>query len=233
MENSNLEETQVVETPEVTSDPEPTPVVDSILKDISKLVGVQSEEDYFDPDILIHINSAFNRLWQLGIGPKDKPFYITGATETWDDFYGDISYYNSVKEYVYLYVRSIFDTSTMSSYVLNSIQSKMTELEWLMYVQADNESDDIFHPNMIYKVGDKVVRKGVHYVRITPQEEPEKWKFDHWKVYDYKDETVASYDISKDYSVGDKCRNNNKYYVCVVNSPAGTFDPTKWVEYTP
>jgi hypothetical protein len=219
---------------------------ESILATISKLLGIQESESYFDTDIILHINSAFNRLWQLGIGPKNKPFQIVDESATWEDFYGDISYFNSVKEYIYLYVRAIFDTSTTSSYVLNSIQAKLTELEWLMYVQADNESDDIFHPNMIYKVGDKVMRKGVHYVRITPQQEPENWKFDHWKVYDHQDETVPTYDISKDYVVGDKCtrmvnsydENGDldsviKYYVCIINSPAGAFDATKWVEYKP
>lgn len=206
---------------------------ESILATISKLLGVQTDEDYFDEDIVLHINSAFNRLFQLGVGPKDKPFRITSEETTWEEFYGGISDYEMVKEYVYLYVRILFDTSTMSSYVLNSIQAKLTELEWLMYVQADNESDDIFHPNMIYKVGDKVIHKGVHYVRITPQQEPEKWKFDHWKVYDYQDETVPTYDNSKVYVVGDKCKYENNYYVCIANSSAGDFDTEKWVKYNP
>lgn len=205
---------------------------ESILATISKMLGIQVSESYFDDDILIHINSAFNKLFQLGVGPKDKPFRITSDTETWEDFYGEISNYEDVKTYVYLYVRLIFDPPT-SSFVLNSIQALMTELEWRMYVQADNESDDIFHPNMIYKVGDKVIRNGVHYVRITPQQEPEKWKFDHWKVYDYQDETVPMYDISKDYNVGDRCRYDNKYYVCIINSSAGEFNTDKWVEYKP
>lgn len=205
---------------------------ESILATISKMLGIQVSESYFDDDILIYINSAFNKLFQLGVGPKDKPFRITSDTETWEDFYGEISNYEDVKTYVYLYVRLIFDPPT-SSFVLNSIQALMTELEWRMYVQADNESDDIFHPNMIYKVGDKVIRNGVHYVRITPQQEPEKWKFDHWKVYDYQDETVPMYDISKDYNVGDRCRYDNKYYVCIINSSAGEFNTDKWVEYKP
>lgn len=206
---------------------------ESILATISKLLGVQVDEDYFNDDVVLHINSAFNRLFQLGVGPKDKPFRITNSETTWEEFYGGISDYEMIKEYVYLYVRILFDNSTMSSYVLNSIQAKLTELEWLLYVQAENDSDDIFHPNMIYNVGDKVIYKGVHYVRITPQQEPEKWKFDHWKVYDYQDDTVPEYDISKDYVVGDKCKYNNKYYVCVTNSSAGEFDTDKWVEYDP
>lgn len=203
----------------------------SILEDISKLLGVQVSEDYFETDILIHINSAFNQLCQLGIGPK-TPYKIEGTTETWSNFMTNISDFEDVRTYIYLYVRLIFDPPS-SGFVTDAIKARMAELEWRMYVQADNERDDIFHPGMIYNVGDKVVKDGVHYVRITPQEVPEKWNFRNWKVYDYQDETVATYDISKDYIVGNKCKYDNKYYVCIVNSAAGEFDATKWVEYKP
>lgn len=203
----------------------------SILEDISKLLGVQVDEDFFETDIVIHINSAFNQLCQLGVGP-DTPFRITTGNETWSDFMPNISDYENIKTYIYLYVRLIFDPPS-SGFVTDAIKARMAELEWRMYVQADNESDDIFHPGMIYSVGDKVVKDGVHYVRIAPQEVPEKWNFSKWKVYDYQDETVPTYDISKDYVVGNKCRYENKYYVCIINSPAGVFDTEKWVEYKP
>ena len=203
----------------------------SILEDISKLLGVQVDEDFFETDIVIHINSAFNQLCQLGVGP-DTPFRITTTDETWSDFMPNISDYEDIKTYIYLYVRLIFDPPT-SGFVTDAIKARMAELEWRMYVQADNERDDIFHPGMIYNVGDKVIKDGVHYVRIVPQTEPEKWKFDHWKVYNYQDDTVAVYDISKDYVVGDRCRHEDKYYVCIINSPAGEFDTEKWVEYKP
>lgn len=204
---------------------------ESILETISKMLGVQVSEDYFDADIIVHINSAFNRLCQLGVGP-DKPFKITGSTETWDDFMSNIADFEAVKTYIYLFVRLIFDPPT-SGFVTDAIKQQMQEFEWRIYVQADNDRNDIFHPGMIYNVGDTVMKDGVHYVRITPQEVPEKWNFRNWKVYDYKDETVALYDISKDYVVGNKCRYENKYYVCIVNSTAGDFDASKWVEYTP
>jgi hypothetical protein len=144
----------------------------------------------------------------------------------------NVSDYEAVETYIYLYVRLIFDPPT-SGFVTSAIQSEMKELEWRMYVQADNEGDDIFHPGMIYNVGDKVVKDGVHYVRITPQEVPEQWNFHNWKVYDYQDDTVPAYSITKNYVVGDKCTNENKYYVCIINSPAGAFNAERWVEYKP
>ena len=202
-----------------------------ILEDISKMLGIQVDEDFFETDVVIHINSAFNQLCQLGVGPK-TPFRITTGEETWNDFMPNISDFEDVKTYIYLYVRLIFDPPT-SGFVTDAIKARMAELEWRMYVQADNERDDIFHPGMIYNVGDKVIKDGVHYVRISPQSVPEKWNFRNWKVYDYQDDTVATYDNSKVYVVGDRCRYNDKYYVCIINSPAGEFDTEKWVEYKP
>lgn len=219
MDESNIEET--------TSEP----VVGSILTDISKLLGIQAEEDYFNPDVVIHINSALNQLCQLGVGP-DSPYKITGTTETWSDFMPNIADYENVKTYIYLYVKLIFDPPT-SGFVTEAIKARMAELEWRMNVQADNEKDDIFHPGMVYNVGDTVIRSGVHYVRVAPQYEPEKWTARNWKVFAYDDDTVANYDITKSYVVGEKCKYDDKYYVCVVNTTARAFDATKWVEYKP
>lgn len=40
---------------------------ESILKSIRKLIGPEDDYTHFDPDIVIHINSAINRLYQLGL----------------------------------------------------------------------------------------------------------------------------------------------------------------------
>lgn len=212
------------------SNEESTPVVGSILVDISKLLGVQVSEDYFNPDIIIHINSALNRLCQIGIGP-DTPYKITGTSETWNDFIPGSDYEN-VKTYIFIYVKLIFDPPT-SGFVTEAYKAEKAELEWRMNVQAENAKDDIYCPGIIYNVGDKVVRNGVHYVRIVPQEKPEEWSYRNWKVFAYDDDSVDAYDTTKAYVVGDKCKHEDKYYVCVTNTTAGEFDTTKWVEYNP
>lgn len=204
---------------------------ESILETISNMLGVQADEDHFETDILVHINSAFNRLCQLGVGP-DKPYHITGTNETWGNFMSNINDFETVKTYIYLYVRLKFDPPS-SGFVTTSMEKEIDRLEWCMYVQADNDRVDIFHPGIIYNVGDTVVKDGVHYVRIAPQEVPEKWNFRNWKVYDYQDDTVAAYDISKDYVVGDKCKHEDKYYVCIAASTAGEWNAEKWIEYKP
>lgn len=205
---------------------------DSILQTISTMLGIiPGDESAFNDDIIPLINSAFNRLCTLGVGPE-SPFRITTGNETWSDFTSDVGKYESVKEYVYLRVRVIFDPPS-SGFVTTAIQERIKELEWILNVEAETNEIDIFYPGMIYKVGDSVIKDGVHYVRITPQEVPEKWNFRNWRVYDYNDETVPVYDTTIDYVVGNKCRHINKYYVCIANSPAGAFNADKWVEYKP
>lgn len=60
----------------------------SILTSIKKLLGIEEDYTHFDQDIIIHINSVFVVVNQLGVGP-DKPYSITGKDETWEDFFGD------------------------------------------------------------------------------------------------------------------------------------------------
>lgn len=45
--------------------------MDSILTSIKKLLGITEEYEHFDPDIIMHINSVFSVLTQLG-STKEK-----------------------------------------------------------------------------------------------------------------------------------------------------------------
>lgn len=205
---------------------------DSIYTTIIQMLGgIPSDEPAFLDDICPLINSVFNRLWQLGVGP-DKPYKISTGTEKWSDFMSDIDMFENVKEFIYLNVKLLWDTPT-SGFVTTSIQERINKLEWLLCAFAENERIDIFHEGMIYKVGDTVIKDGVHYVRIVPQSVPEKWDFRKWKVYDYQDDTVPTYDNTINYVVGNRVVYSDKYYVCISNSPAGAFNSDKWVEYKP
>ena len=105
-------------------------VPESILKTIRKMVGPAEDYQYFDTDLIININSAFSRLCQLGVGPE-MPFKITGEDETWSDFIDD-GYQEEVKEYIFLKVKTVFDTSTINSSVLSAYNDRIKELEWEM-----------------------------------------------------------------------------------------------------
>ena len=101
----------------------------SILKTIRKMMGPAEDYEYFDTDLIIHINSAFSRLCQLGVGPAE-PFKITGGEENWTDFLPD-GYQEEVKTYVYLKTKLLFDPPANTS-VQNMYKDEIEKLEWLL-----------------------------------------------------------------------------------------------------
>lgn len=109
---------------------------DSILTSIKKLLGIEENYTIFDQDIITHINSVFMILSQLGVGPTEG-FSIENNTETWTDYLGAESpNLNSVRSYVYLKVRLLFDPPT-SSAAIESINKLIGEFEWRLNVQVD------------------------------------------------------------------------------------------------
>lgn len=111
--------------------------MESILKSIKKLLGISDDETNFDSDIIMHINSAFATLNQLGVGPS-KCFEIIDDTALWSNFIEDEPSFNNVKTYVYLKVRLVFDPP-MSSSVLSAMERQISELEWRLNVNASTE----------------------------------------------------------------------------------------------
>lgn len=117
--------------------------MNSILTSIKKLLGISAEETHFDSDIIMHINSVFSTLNQLGVGPK-ATFAIQDDTAVWNDFVEDDNDINSVKTYIYLKVRLLFDPPTSSS-VLSAMERQISEFEWRLNVTSENkqkEEDD-------------------------------------------------------------------------------------------
>lgn len=109
--------------------------MDSILTSIKKLLGISEFYEHFDADIIIHINSVFMILNQLGIGPSEG-FSISDSKSTWADFIADETKIESVKTYVYLKVKLIFDPP-LSSAAIASMKELIAELEWRLFVAAD------------------------------------------------------------------------------------------------
>lgn len=115
-------------------------ITDSILDSTKKVLGIVPSYDAFDTDILMHINSVFSVLNQLGIGPTDG-FTIEDATAVWSDFLSDVKPLNSVKTYMYLRVRMLFDPPT-TSYLIAAMEKQISELEWRLNVYREG----IAHP---------------------------------------------------------------------------------------
>ena len=110
-------------------------VSESILLSVKKMLDLDKDYDVFDPELIIHINSVFGTLHQLGVGPEDQ-FRISGDSETWSEFDTEGEQTDEVKSYVYLRVRLLFDPPS-SSFVLSSFQEQLKELEWRLNVKAD------------------------------------------------------------------------------------------------
>jgi len=111
----------------------------SILDDIKKLLGLPKEYAIFDLDITVHINSMFSKLYQLGVDPllAGKPFAIKDATSKWSDFLGsETSEIESIKTYIYIGVRLVFDPP-QNSFVVNSLKEQMQELEWRIHFESE------------------------------------------------------------------------------------------------
>ncbi len=109
--------------------------MDSILNSIKKRIGPSAEYEYYDPDIIMDINSTFTILTQLGVGPE-AGFSITGETETWDQFLPEGEQLELVKSYMYQKVRLMFDPP-ISSAVTQVIQDQLKEFEWRLNVAVD------------------------------------------------------------------------------------------------
>ena len=109
--------------------------MESILTSIKKLLGIVEEYDHFDADIIMHINTVFMALNQLGVGPSNG-FAITDKTSTWDEFITKDDNLEAVKSYMYLKVRLLFDPP-LSSAVVDSINRQINELEWRLNVASE------------------------------------------------------------------------------------------------
>ena len=113
----------------------------SILTSIKKLLGITDEYDHFDADLIIHINSVFMILNQLGVGPS-KGFAIKNKDQTWDEFLlEEDPRFESVKTYIFMKVKLLFDPP-MSSAVMESMNRMISELEWRLNVASETSQSD-------------------------------------------------------------------------------------------
>ena len=109
--------------------------MENILDSIKKLLGIDEADLNFDQELIMHINSVFMVLNQLGVGPVGG-FKIYSNEETWTDFVGARLDLESVKSYIYLKVRLLFDPP-QNSFLVESINKQIQEYEWRLNVQVE------------------------------------------------------------------------------------------------
>lgn len=113
-------------------------LMDSVLNSIKKLLGIQESYTIFDADLIMHINSTFAVLNQIGIGPKEG-FMIEDSYTTWDEYITQANE-SMVKSYVYLKVRLLFDPPS-NNFLTESINRQLSELEWRLFLVGDTPTE--------------------------------------------------------------------------------------------
>jgi hypothetical protein len=108
----------------------------SILKSVKRVLGLGDVTDEFDEDVIMHVNSAFQTLAQLGIGPETG-FAIEDDTAQWDSFLGTNLLLSPIKSYIYLRVRLLFDPPTTSFHIA-SMERQIEQLEWRLSIQREH-----------------------------------------------------------------------------------------------
>ncbi len=115
--------------------------MESILTSIKKLLGITEEYEHFDADLIMHINSVFMILRQLGVGPSEG-FSIKDKDAVWNDFLSDTSNLEAVKSYIHLKVKMLFDPP-LSTAVAEAYNRILNELEWRLNVEVDPDCGEI------------------------------------------------------------------------------------------
>lgn len=108
---------------------------DSILLSLRKIL-ISEDDNSFDDELIMHINSALMICNQLGIGVEG--FVVTGEQETWTEFLGETTaqFLQATKTYVHDVVRMIFDPPS-NSFLVSAIEKRMKEYEWRLNAQVD------------------------------------------------------------------------------------------------
>lgn len=107
----------------------------SILEATKQLVRVSPEDEVFDDEIILAINTVFSDLHQLGVGP-DIVFQIESKEEQWDTFTGGNHALNAVKAYMGNRVRLLFDPPT-TSFGIEALEKQIKEHEWRLMEAAE------------------------------------------------------------------------------------------------
>lgn len=108
----------------------------SILNDVKEAIGIMPDYTVFDQTLIMHINSVFMILHQMGVGP-DAGFRLSSGNETWDEFMPSSNIdFESVKSYICMKVRLLFDPPSSSSH-MDCIKQAIQEFEWRLNFESE------------------------------------------------------------------------------------------------
>ena len=107
--------------------------IHSILRTVRKQVGLYEDDTSFDTDLLMHINTYFQALNEIGIGPAEV-FEVNDESSLWTDFTKDTNIpVAPVKTYICSKVKLAFDPPANAN-ITQSIQRVIEEAEWRLSI---------------------------------------------------------------------------------------------------
>ena len=111
---------------------------ESILDSVKHAIGgITTDYTVFDDDIIMHINTAFSTLWQLGVGPAEG-FSITDSSEEWSDFIDDGPIQRMSRDFVVKTVQLLFDPP-QSGTLSDVIDRQLNELTFRLHIAVNPE----------------------------------------------------------------------------------------------
>lgn len=123
----------------------------SILKSVKKNLGLPDDYAVFDEDVLMAINTALSTVTQLGVGPE-LGFEVQDITATWEDLLGGDFRLNSVRTFIHLKCRLIFDPPA-TSFAISAIEKQLEEMAWRIEVAANPAPTAVGNiPDVIYNI---------------------------------------------------------------------------------
>ena len=115
-------------------------LLNSVLNTTKKLLGLDADDDSFDSDICIGINSAILTLSQLGLEGKEG-FIVTDDTQEWSDYLNDNKLLPMVQQYIHLKTKMSFDPP-QNSIVCENLKQIITELEWRIRMVSETNNKE-------------------------------------------------------------------------------------------
>lgn len=115
-------------------------LLNSVLNTTKKLLGLDADDDSFDSDICIGINSAIITLSQLGL-EGNEGFIVTDDTQEWSDYLNDNKLLPMVQQYIHLKTKMSFDPP-QNSFVCENLKQIITELEWRIRMVSETNNKE-------------------------------------------------------------------------------------------
>ena len=109
-------------------------VEDNVLDTTKLLLGVETDDDSYDVELITHINSIFFVLQQLGVGPV-AGFEIKDNTTPWSEFIGE-DMVNGVRSYMGMRVKLLFDTPATGP-LTTALENQVAQMEWRLNMQME------------------------------------------------------------------------------------------------